>query len=102
MRPFSTVGSNGASMPAVPTVSMCALRRSVRPPPDPRDDPDSVEPPGATSSTSASRPASSSQRATKRAISPSPAAPGDQVGIDRVDPDQLRDELDEGAARHYA
>ena len=31
-----------------------------------------------------------------------PGGARDQVGIDRVDPDQLRDELDDVAACHYA
>ena len=82
-------------MPATPTVSMCAFRSRVFPPPEPRAIPTALKRPGATSSTSTSSPAPSSQRATKRAISPSPARALDQVGVDRVDADEVREELRE-------
>ena len=80
-RPFSTAGSNGCSMPATPTVSRCAFRSSVLPPPEPRAIPTALKRPGATSSTSTSRPGVLQPPATKRAISPSPAAPSIRSGL---------------------
>ena len=68
-------------MPATPTVSMWALRSSERPPPEPRAIPTVLKRPGASSSISTSSPASSSQAPTKRAISPSPAAPSTMSGL---------------------
>src|SRR5919201_408159 len=60
---------------------MCAFRRRVRPPPEPRATPTTFQRPEATSVRSISRPASSSHPATKREISSSPAPPGTRSGL---------------------
>ena len=80
-RPFSTRGSNGASIPATPTVSRCALSSSERPPPLPRAiaidaralrRPDELDVEAGALGTS---------RATKCASSRSPAAPAMSAGL---------------------
>ena len=69
-------------MPATPTVSMCALSMSVRPPPDPRATPITLgRPGGGFVERSTSSPASRSQPATKAASSTSPALPWTSPGL---------------------
>ena len=48
-RPSRTAGANGLSIPATPTVSMCAFRSSELPPPVPRATPTTLGRPGAAS-----------------------------------------------------
>ena len=57
--------ANGSSMPATPTVSRCAFSSSQRPPPRPRRRRTRTADPATGSTTSTSRPARSSQPATK-------------------------------------
>src|SRR5215218_7340346 len=68
---------------------MCALRSRERPPPEPRAIPTTLKRPAATSSVSTSRPAPSSQPATKRAISSSPAPSGTRSAVRLIRLDEL-------------
>src|SRR5215211_216804 len=80
MRPPSSRGSKGDSMPATPAVSRCPFSSSDRPPPVPRAIAITLGPsPGPTSSTSSPR--SRAQRATKSAISRSPRPPAISSGL---------------------
>src|SRR5438046_1096326 len=72
-------GSNGASMPATPTVSRCPFRSSDRPPPEPRLRATTLGRSSPTSSTS--RPRASHHSATAAAARRSPAPPGTSAGF---------------------
>jgi hypothetical protein len=80
-RPPSRRPTNGSVIPATPTVSVCALRISVRPPPLPRATATTFGLPGAGSVRDVSRPARSHHSATKRATSASPEPPGTTSGL---------------------
>src|SRR3954451_23715067 len=72
-------GSNGASMPATPTVSRWPLRSSEWPPPDPRRRAITLGRPSPRTSTSSPR--RPHQSATRSAASRSPAPPATSAGL---------------------
>ena len=73
--------TSGSVIPATPTVSMCALSISERPPPHPRAIATTLGRPGASSDSVVSRPARSHHSATKRAIASSPEPPATTSGL---------------------
>ena len=84
-RPYRRLSSRraspGRSIASIPTVSVCAFSSRVRPPPLPRATPTTFGRFGAASSMLTSRPARSSQSATKPATSASPRAPEMRSGL---------------------
>ncbi len=80
-RPPSSLPASGSVIPATPTVSVCALRISVRPPPLPRATAVTLGRPGAGSVRDVSSPARSHHSATNRATPASPDPPGTTSGL---------------------
>ena len=102
IRPFSTAGSNGRSMPPTPTVSMCAFRSSVLPPPEPRAIPTVLKRPGRDLLDLHLEPGVLQPPGDEARDLPLPRGALDQVGVDRVDADEVGEELAQRPERHAA
>src|SRR5687768_3363638 len=74
-------GTNGSVIPSTPTVSMCALSISERPPPEPRAAATTLARPGRSSVSVVSSPARSHHSATNRASPSSPEPPTTTSGL---------------------
>ena len=80
-------------MPATPTVSMCALRRRLLPAARPARDPDRVEAPGRDLLDLDREPGVPEPVGDEAGDLALAGGALDQVRIDRVDPDEVRDQV---------
>ncbi len=92
-RPPSIRGENGSAMPSTPTTSMCAFRSSDRPPPRAGGAGDHVRAAGGDLGDGDLEPGPLEPAGRERRDGGLTGAARDQVGVDRVDRDELRDEL---------